>query len=144
MIQLCPGELQTNREIEEEMKKRGIKTHKTGNYVDHYYSLGSVIRNTVSQAQDTLCRIWWGAKKREWLDYQDMFMYSPGTYPQSLGELCIELAQTKVRNGVKYGIQFDVGREKRDIQELRTKMYHKHTSPAVERCERLIDLVRTA
>jgi hypothetical protein len=32
----------------------------------------------------------------------------------------------------------------RDIQELRTKMYHKHTDPKQERLCRLIDLVRTA
>jgi len=143
MIPLCQGELQTNREIEAEMKKRGIKIHKTGDYKDRYYELGSVIRKTVSQAQDTLYRLKLGRETQHIVDCLDR-CYGGENYPQSLGELCIELAQTKVRNGVKHGIQFDVCLEKRDIQELREVMYHKHKDPKQERLYRLIDLVRTA
>jgi hypothetical protein len=114
------------------------------NYTDHYYSLGSVIRNTVSQAQDTLCGLQLGSIARRLRDYYASrfrdYDEPPGTtYPQSLGELCIELAQssmavvewTLVENtpSFKQWSIKTVPREstRRDIQELRTRLYHKHT-----------------
>ena len=93
-----------------------------GPYENHYYRLGSVIRNTVSQAQDTLCRIQLGHIQRMLNDYyakevgdrtnyhindhetgNPIWSITPGwateesknrgLYPKSLGELCIELRQ---------------------------------------------------
>jgi len=96
-----------------------------GPYQRHYYRLGSVIRNTVSQAQDTLCRIQLGHIQRMLNDHyakevSDRTNYhindhetgnpiwsttpgwateeskNRGLYPKSLGELCIELAQEEI------------------------------------------------
>jgi hypothetical protein len=131
------------------------------NYADHYYRLGSVIRNTVSQAQDTLARIRvhqrpalirriFPSADKPW----PIYGYPPVQYPKSLGELCIELAQNKILD--KVGWYTDWGfltpPEKlyvypdfrRDIQELRTKMWHKHIDPKQERLYQLIDKIRTA
>ena len=97
-----------------------------GPYENHYYRLGSVIRNTVSQAQDTLCRIQLGHIQRMLNDHyakevidrtnyhindhetgNPIWSTTPGwateesknrgLYPKSLGELCIELAQETMR-----------------------------------------------
>jgi len=158
MIPLCPGELQTNREIEAEMKKRGIKIHKTMNYADHYYRLGSVIRNTVSQAQDTLYRLKLGRERHRWIAVVDRLRpVQPAGPTQTLGELCIELHVGKillpcVRERQSCGwtqITTTFSNPynptiRRDIQELREVMFHKHKDPKQERLYRLIDLVRTA
>ena len=138
------------------------------------YPLGSVIRNTVSQAQDTLCGFKLGPNRRALSDY---WVYYPGfhggdtsNYPQSLGELCIELAQETLLEGVSVvpafpghrvayiewtqitdrfpNLEVNISISRRDIQKLRETMYHKHTSPEKERktakLERLIELVRNA
>ena len=134
------------------------------------YPLGSVIRNTVSQAQDTLCGFKLGPNRRALSDY---WVYYPGfhggdtsNYPQSLGELCIELAQETLLEGVSVvpafpghrvayiewtqitdrfpNLEVNISISRRDIQKLRETMYHKHTDPKQERLYRLIDAVRNA
>ena len=121
-----------------------------GPYENHYYHLGDVIRGTVREAQDTLCRVnlgrerqnyWFGGTHGEfdrWL--MDNHASWPGTsYPQSLGELCIELAQnslvytdvTAIPDGWVKTTYFRRGLQ-RDIQELREKMWHKHTDRGKE------------
>jgi hypothetical protein len=154
-----------------------MKDMKTGGYSDHYYSLGSIIRDTVRYAQNALCGLQLGSISRRLRDYYD----PPGQYetrkeicgkvtfgdgttaplvftkikanvhpaglPQSLGELCIEVAQDSFRNRQRWNPPARILYEekcRRDIQELRTKMYHKHIDPKQERLYRLIDLVRTA
>ena len=133
-----------------------------GPYENHYYELGSVIRNTVSQAQDTLCRLKLGRETQEIQAKIDRLFYGD-CWPQTLGELCIELAQDgflkwhtggdpcheNVRRWWKWrGLLEKDGMSvsRRDIQELRTLMYHKHKDPAKElkmqRIERMIRLVQ--
>jgi hypothetical protein len=149
------------------------------NYADHYYRLGSAIRETVSQAQDTLCGLQLGSVARRLRDYYN----PPGpNYPQSLGELCISMFEKEVLVTQDFSDWFGVDRKptldskyvvyqfkdklltcsRRDIQELRTLMYHKHKvakgehpqcgdpkqersyNAKRERLYRLIDLVRSA
>jgi hypothetical protein len=63
----------------------------------------------------------------------------PAGLPKSLGELCIELAQDRIRrahntttnimNVIARGghlVQFDLRGLQKDIMELRNKLYHKH------------------
>jgi len=149
-----------------------------GPYQRHYYRLGSVIRNTVSQAQDTLCGIWkhqFCDGLRSARDYFDglcreqyIHMNNPETGetlwtaiqkpgpPQSLGELCIEIEQHSMESAMSterrwkglFTVKPFIDTSRRDIQELRKTMYHKHTSLRKERktarLERLIELVRNA
>ena len=128
------------------------------NYADHYYRLGSVIRNTVSQAQDTLYRLKLGRVRQCWLDVVERLNpVQPAGPPQTLGELCIELAQDAIlednelphRKRECWWLEClfypDPHRcSLQDIQELRRVLYHKHKDPKEERLYRLIDLVRTA
>jgi len=149
-----------------------------GPYQRHYYRLGSVIRNTVSQAQELLCGIW----RHQLCDglrfARDYFegLGAPGTreekvgeiefhdgskipmtvtkvkakvqsvgLPQSLGELCIELARDNILRlsfTTWKWVPFVSAGIGRDIQKLRETMYHKHTDPKQERLYRLIDKVR--
>jgi len=135
------------------------------NYADHYYRLGSVIRNTVSQAQDTLYRLKLGGETQHIVDCIDRH-YGGGNYQQSLGELCLEVVNEVISRGANEnpagpGVRWekviwdmdceylglsikDMTVSRRDIQELREVMYHKHKDPKEERLYRLIDLVRTA
>ena len=143
-----------------------------GPYENHYYRLGSVIRNTVSQAQGLLCDLDWSRYEQGCRDsFHDMGWMGPGlTYPKSLGELCIELAQETLLEGVSVvpafpghrvayiewtqitdrfpNLEVNISISRRDIQKLRETMYHKHTNPEKERktakSERLIELVRNA
>lgn len=112
---------------------------------------GLAIRNTVSQAQDTLYRLKLGRENQGFIRAIER-LFGGENYPQSLGELCIELAQN--------GLGFDNARLfryhklnitnkiRRDIQELRRVMWHKHTDPKKElfeqRLERMIRLVQFA
>ena len=80
-----------------------------GPYENHYYRLGSVIRNAVSQAQDTLCGIW----KHQFCDglrsARDYFegLGAPGTREEKVGEIefhdgsKIPMTVTKVRAKVQ-------------------------------------------
>ena len=139
-----------------------------GPYENHYYRLGSVVRNTVNQAQDTLRRMSSGDYHHKWSDWR---LANPDwtvsnyivthhfavTQPKSLGELCIELAQDKMAPrfceetpdglGVMTGNYYYPG-IRRDIQKLRETMWHTHIDPEKERktakLERLIELVRNA
>ena len=123
---------------------------------------GLVIRNTVSQAQDTLYRLKLGRERQRWIAVVDRLRpVQPAGPPQSLGELCIELAQdswcrsnmgsplrriwinTNLENSV-FPILPRMVATTRDIQELREVMYHKHKYPKEERLYRLIDAVRNA
>jgi len=124
-----------------------------GSYQRHYYRLGSVIRKTVSQAQDTLYRLKLGRETQRWLDVVDRLNpVQPAGPPQTLGELCLEVESDRLRFGVLLAEYWgaNVGQLMgktpicRDIQELREVMYHKHKDPKEERLYRLIDLVRTA
>ena len=139
-----------------------------GSYQRHYYRLGSVVRNTVNQAQDTLRRMSSGDYHHKWSDWR---LANPDwtvsnyivthhfavTQPKSLGELCIELAQENLKFDRWYdtpdglGVVHEWGWRPYiagDIQKLRETMYHKHTDPEKERktakLERLIELVRNA
>jgi len=128
---------------------------------------GLVIRNTVSQAQDTLYRLKLGRVRQCWLDVVERLNpVQPAGPPQTLGELCCEVVnevivqgtnETPAKSGEKwekviwdmecpyFGITLkDMTVSRRDIQELREVMYHKHKDPKEERLYRLIDLVRNA
>jgi hypothetical protein len=129
------------------------------NYADHYYSLGETVRQTVKEAQDILWRLglciyyqnyWFGGTYGDynrWLTGKES--YPRVDYPQSLGELCIEMAQDKYlrwQMDIEYGLIwiqsndptrdnglrnpdqiYGFGTEtRRDIQELRRSLYHKH------------------
>jgi hypothetical protein len=120
-----------------------------GSYQRHYYRLGSVIRNTVSQAQDTLYRLKLGRERQRWIAVVDRLRpVQPAGPPQTLGELCIELAQNFIMDLEQYNknvpIPYPPEPIRRNIQELRRVLYHKHKDPKEERLYRLIDLVRTA
>ena len=120
-----------------------------GPYENHYYELGSVIRNTVSQAQDTLYRLKLGRVRQCWLDVVERLNpVQPAGPPQTLGELCIELAQNFIMDLEQYNknvpIPYPPEPIRRNIQELRRVLYHKHKDPKEERLYRLIDLVRNA
>jgi len=133
------------------------------NYADHYYSLGETVRQTVKEAQDILARLAYHKyaeeireQQAEGREYTKRALLRAGAIvswpagpPQSLGELCIELAQDKylgwqmdIEDGLIW-VQSDdsesenwlknpdqiqgFGTEtRRDIQELRIAMYHKH------------------
>jgi len=113
-----------------------------GSYQRHYYQLGSVIRNTVSQAQDTLYRLRLGRETQRWLDVVERMrpLKSMGP-PKTLGELCIELKQDSMESAMEIerrwmgliSVKPYIDMARRDIQELRTKMYHKHTDPIKEK-----------
>ena len=143
-----------------------------GPYQRHYYRLGSVIRNTVSQAQDSICRLYFTPFLAE-IREQAKRLDEDGKYiafltgaredyvwpepPQSLGELCIELAQEEISYSGPvgcFGYTGIVGEPgepiyeyrfcpyvrrrgpidvSRDIQKLRETLYHKHTKPVKER-----------
>ena len=131
-----------------------------GPYQRHYYRLGSVIRNTVSQSQDTLCRIQLGHIQRMLNDHyakevSDRTNYhtndhetgnpiwsttpgwateeskNRGLYPKSLGELCLEIHADRLRKAEKDGYAYWEWYE--DVDKLRLAMYHKHTNPEKER-----------
>jgi len=140
-----------------------------GPYENHYYHLGDVIRGTVRDAQELMYDLEYSMICRKMYEYRwkrrDKWANYQPQYPQSLGELCIELAQnslvytdvTAIPDGWVKTTYFRRGLQ-RDIQELREKMwhranigeaeYHKHTDPEREhkraKCERLIELMRTA
>ena len=153
-----------------------------GPYQRHYYRLGSVIRNTVSQAQDTLCRIQLGHIQRMLNNHyakevgdrtnyhindhetgNPIWSTTPGwateesknrgLYPKSLGELCIELAQETLLEGVSVvpafpghrvayiewtqitdrfpNLEVNISISRRDIQKLRETMYYKKKNHCV-------------
>jgi len=125
----------------------------------------SIIGSTVREAQELLCKCLFCSSHRYNLDLATLFpRYTGSPYPishatkyviceypisppQSLGELCIELAQKQVYCPSFYhykGQKIRIGFEyldfiRRDIQELRTKMYHKHTDPIREQFEQARD-----
>ena len=125
-----------------------------GSYQRHYYRLGAPVREIVRRGQDTLYRLKLGRERQHIADMIET-AYGGANWRQSLGELCIELAQelilvpfcklTPDGAGVMTG-KYYYPHVRRDIQELREKMYHKHTDPEKERqaarAERLIELVR--
>ena len=118
------------------------------NYADHYYRLGSVIRNTVSQAQDTLCRLKLGRVRQCWLDVVSRLNpVQPAGPPQTLGELCLEVSRPvvdKVYQEDGLTIEFVDMYPKVVYDALRRVLYHKHKYPKEERLYRLIDAVRNA
>ena len=156
-----------------------------GSYQRHYYRLGSVIRNTVSQAQDTLCGLGKQVEEYEKWRVSDLgpdysgdghaYFYNtpahqnfalgwwktgagiiveekPGP-PKSLGELCIELAQETLLEGVSVvpafpghrvayiewtqitdrfpNLEVNISISRRDIQKLRETMYYKKKNHCV-------------
>jgi hypothetical protein len=121
--------------------KPGKNTRKTG-----------VISGAVKDAQELL------SKRDTYFNYDPYpkghhgysgypVIVHPAGLPQSLGELCIELAQDDISSIYTYFAESgQLAGQKRDIQELREKMYHKHTDPEKERrtarAERLIELLR--
>ena len=145
-----------------------------GPYENHYYALGEPIRNIVKQGQELLCAVRAGVFYQDLLSARDYYdsLYASWThinnpengktlwaidksrvntaYPQSLGELCIELAQDKYLRwqiDIDYGLLWmpsqdperdnglrnpddviGLGAETRsDIQALRELLHHKRT-----------------
>jgi len=106
-----------------------------GLYENHYYALGEPIRNMVKQGQELLCAIEYGYERQKHLDFWDKYWTSrEARYPQSLGELCIELAQERLSNLKTWAEerfpgnkQLPVGwpQYRRDIQTLREHLYCK-------------------
>ena len=104
-----------------------------GPYENHYYALGEPIRNIVKQGQELLCSMNTGLNRRALSDY---WVFYPGfhggdtsQYPQSLGELCIEIAQDTMR---QITIEYNTppgfwGTWPTDLQALRELLYHKRT-----------------
>jgi hypothetical protein len=107
----------------------------------------SVIGEVVHKAQDTLARIGQGNETHRIADMLTQ-SYSQGQYPQTLGELCLELHDQKWRNAKMLaeplGMEFDYDYATWDAMALRTALYHRHTDPAQERLHRLKDLVSNA
>ena len=105
-----------------------------GPYERHYYRLGRAIMDTVKQAQALLCGIQRGRERQYIVDCLD-WCYGGGNYPQSLGELCIELAQDNIRKSAENDylshLNFVTGQTSddwpisRDLHALRQAMYYK-------------------
>ena len=100
-----------------------------GSYQRHYYRLGAPVREIVRRGQDTLYRLKLGRETQHIADMIDRY-YGGGNYPQSLGELCIELAQDNYRCTWNHYRSFIDGKFRRglqrDIQELRRALFHKN------------------
>jgi len=121
-----------------------------GPYENHYYALGEPIRNIVKQGQELLCT---KVTNRPPLIRKyippigkpiPVYSYPPVTYPQSLGELCIEIAEEKLlaykvhgkmtdlikehieRVGV-FGIKITKWFPRSELDTLREHLYHKRT-----------------
>ena len=109
---------------------------------------GLVIRNTVSQAQDTLYRLKLGRVRQCWLDVVERLNpVQPAGPPQTLGELCLEVSRPvvdKVYQEDGLTIEFVDMYPKVVYDALRRVLYHKHKYPKEERLYRLIDAVRNA
>ena len=139
-----------------------------GPYENHYYALGEPIRNIVKQGQELLCAVRAGAFYQDLLSARDYYdsLYASWThinnpengetlwainksrgntaYPQSLGELCIEIAEEKLlaykvhgkmtdlikehieRVGV-FGIKITKWFPRSELDTLREHLYHKRT-----------------
>ena len=119
-----------------------------GPYENHYYRLGSVIRNTVSQAQDTLYRLKLGRETQQWLDVVERMRPAKSMGPpQTLGELCLEVSRPVVDKAYQEDgltIEFVDMYPKVVYDALRRVLYHKHKDPKEERLYRLIDAIRRA
>ena len=116
-----------------------------GPYENHYYALGEPIRNIVKQGQELLCT---KVTNRPPLIRKyippigkpiPVYSYPPVTYPQSLGELCIEIANDLLRlTHVSPNKTYRLARNslspgshcfvitRRDVQTLRELLYHKN------------------
>ena len=130
------------------------------NYTNHYYALGEPIRNIVKQGQELLCAVRAGAFYQDLLSARDYYdsLYASWThinnpengetlwainksrgntaYPQSLGELCIELAQDYIRIMAKPALESykrwpgTPWKLTTDLQILRELLYHKNRGTA--------------
>ena len=116
-----------------------------GPYENHYYALGEPIRNIVKQGQELLCAIEYGSERQKHSDFWDKYWASrEARYPQSLGELCIAIAEEKLlaykvhgkmtdlikehieRVGV-FGIKITKWFPRNELDTLREHLYHKRT-----------------
>ena len=117
------------------------------------------IHETVRFWQDALFRLNLGKCHQSRLEYAARALKQVAhchdmAPPQTLGELCIELAQNRIREVAEDDylsyLNFVTGQTsddwpiRRDIQALRRAMYHKHTDPKKERLYQLIDKIRNA
>ena len=117
------------------------------------------IHETVYFWQDALYRLNLGKCHQSRLEYSARALKQVAhchdmAPPQTLGELCIELAQNRIREVAEDDylsyLNFVTGQTsddwpiRRDIQELRRVMYRKHTDPENERLYQLIDKIRNA
>ena len=121
-----------------------------GPYENHYYSLGEPIRNIVKQGQELMCAVKLGMLYQDLLaelDYYDLLCASwthinnpengetlwaidksrgNTAYPQSLGELCIEIAQDELYY-IMPSWEPEFSDSRRDIQTLREHLFHRGT-----------------
>ena len=128
------------------------------------------INETVWFWQDALYRLNLGKCHQSRLEYSARALKQVAhchdmAPPQTLGELCIELARDRIRyiqQGINDGLiwwpsdkplkatdivgeyEYSGYRIAGDIQALRRAMYHKHTDPKKERLYQLIDKIRNA
>ena len=131
-----------------------------GPYENYYYSIGEPIRNIVKQGQELMCAVKLGMLYQDLLaelDYYDLLCASwthinnpengetlwaidksrgNTAYPQSLGELCIELAQDYIRIMAKPALESYTRwagtpwKLTTDLQILRELLYHKNRGTA--------------
>ena len=99
-----------------------------GPYENHYYALGEPVRNIVKQGQElmsTLHRSWYIFHGDAWMYNGRISLLPPGEIqcPQSLGELCIEIAQDRLP--WLRQMPWEIEASRRDIQTLREYLYHK-------------------
>ena len=84
-----------------------------------------LIRDTVKEAQELLCGLHYGKQRKTFLDFWSYNYFPPGNteYPQSLGELSLEIHADRLRSAVKNGYSYWGWYS--DVDLLRLSMYHK-------------------
>jgi hypothetical protein len=97
----------------------------------HITKRTTAIHDTVKEAQELLANVGRGEGSRaKWVIEIITLFECPLVFPQSLGELCIGLAQDSVRYWGEGTEKGTMGRNfaerlRRNIQDLRQLLYHK-------------------
>lgn len=94
-----------------------------GSYQRHYYRLGAPVREIVRRAQEILIRSQLGLARQFVAGLLEKF-YGGGNYPQSLGELCLEIHEDALRRAEMEGYAYWGWYG--DVDRLRVAMWHKN------------------
>jgi hypothetical protein len=92
---------------------------------------GDTIKDIVRRGQDMLCSLYYGQQRVECSSFYVRYdAFRGATMPQSLGELCIEIAQDRIANKIAYYGEHiypksHIDRRRGDIQQLKQAMWHK-------------------